>query len=69
MIPNRQKGKHTWDLNYRCHRCPNCGFIIEDRENYEYHAGKYLKHLQCTRCNHEFTDEITPNSLGSIFGR
>lgn len=50
-----QKGEHTWDLYLRYHRCPNCGFIIETRKDFENRFGKYIKELICTRCHHKFT--------------
>jgi len=50
-----QKGAHTWDLIFHYHRCPKCGFIMECRRDYEIRMGKYVKELQCERCQHLFT--------------
>jgi uncharacterized C2H2 Zn-finger protein len=50
-----QKGTHTWDLNLFYHRCPKCGYIIENRDGWSYRLGKYEKDLACTRCGHAFT--------------
>lgn len=50
-----QKSEHTWDkfLNYYC--CPQCRYIIENREDYKYRSGgKYKKKLNCPRCGHSF---------------
>jgi DNA-directed RNA polymerase subunit RPC12/RpoP len=67
MIPGRQRGVHTWDLKWDYLRCPQCGYITEDRHNYTYEKGLYTKDAVCQKCKHSFKKEIKPNSLGSFF--
>lgn len=65
----REKGTHTWDLYLTYHRCPNCGFIFESREDYVYRMGKYQKDLICPRCHHSYT--LTKGQrplIGPVFG-
>lgn len=50
-----QRGTHTWDLIVDYHRCPKCGWIIENRHIYEYRSGKYRVELECDRCHHQST--------------
>jgi hypothetical protein len=50
-----QQGEHTWDLVCEYHRCPQCGYIIESRESFQYRAGLYKKDLECPRCKKLFT--------------
>lgn len=50
-----QKGEHTWDLVIDYRRCPECGFIIESRDGFEYRLGKWEKEVDCTRCGNRFT--------------
>jgi uncharacterized C2H2 Zn-finger protein len=70
MIPKRQSGKHTWDLYIRYHKCPSCNYIIESREDYEYEMGKYIKHLECSRCKHEFTEvKEGSQTIGPLIGK
>ena len=49
-----QRGEHTWDLIITYHRCPKCGFILEDRHIYEYRNGGYYKDLECPRCHQKW---------------
>ena len=37
------------------HRCPECGYIMESRRDYDNRFGKYMKDLICRRCHHQFT--------------
>jgi len=65
----REKGTHTWDLYLTYHRCPKCGLIFENRENYIYRLGKYQKDLVCPRCANAYT--LTKNQrlrFGPFFG-
>lgn len=65
----RQKGSHTWDRHLNYHRCPECGQIIESREEYQYIMGTYEKQLACPRCQHEFRVKKNKQStFGPIFG-
>lgn len=64
-----QKGEHTWDLEIRYHRCPQCGFIIESREKGVLRNGNYEKELKCSRCLNSFVDiQATKPGFGPIFG-
>lgn len=64
-----QKGPHTWDLILHYHRCPQCGRIIESRDDYIYRLGKYVKELQCPFCQKQFTvTKPTKPHFGPIFG-
>ena len=49
-----QKGIHTWDLVLKYHECPQCGNIIESRQDYYLEGKKYVKQLVCPRCQNEF---------------
>ena len=49
-----QKGAHTWDLIIHYHRCPNCGYIVENMEDFRYILGDWIKDVKCERCHHEF---------------
>lgn len=50
-----RSGTHTWNLYTRYHACPECGFIIESRQDFEQRLTTYEKDLECPRCHHEFT--------------
>lgn len=64
-----QKGSHTWNRNLYYHRCPACGFIFENRDEFEYRLGKYQKDLECPRCNQTFTlTKVTKPMAGPFFG-
>lgn len=64
-----QRGNHTWDMVITYHLCPECGYINESRQKYEYLNGRYQKEAQCSRCHHAFT-AVQPGtpSLGPILG-
>lgn len=51
----QQHGTHTWDLVIDYYHCPNCGYILEDRQKFEYRLGLYQKDLNCPRCHRMFT--------------
>lgn len=63
------KGNHTWDLSLDYCCCPDCGYIFENREQYIYRMGQYVKELECPRCSHEFVlkKNIKPR-IGPFFG-
>lgn len=65
----KQRGSHTWDLTTHYHRCPSCGYVMENRSDYTYRLGKYIKELECVKCGYEFLLEknIKP-SIGPVFG-
>jgi uncharacterized C2H2 Zn-finger protein len=64
----RQHGDHTWDLSLHYYRCPECGFIIEDRQAYLYRMGRYEKEVVCPRCGHSFISKKPLSTIGPIFG-
>ncbi len=60
-----QKGTHTWDIVISYHRCPECGYIFENRDNWQAMKKISQKNLQCPRCKKEFIDKkpLRNNSL------
>lgn len=57
MIDSRQQhGTHTWDIIIYYERCPHCGYIHENREQYEYNPSSHLyeKEFICSRCRSIF---------------
>lgn len=50
----REKGTHTWDLFQHYFCCPSCSYIFEERKDYTYRLGSYIKELECPRCRHSF---------------
>ncbi|MEC7838870.1 MAG: hypothetical protein VX777_02385 [Chlamydiota bacterium] len=68
-INPKQEGHHTWNLTVHYHKCPECGYIIESREDYFYRLGKYIKNVECDRCKHAFTlqKRVKPK-VGPLFG-
>lgn len=64
-----QKGSHTWDLIVHYHRCPDCGYIIENRDDFQYEHGKYVKNVKCGRCHKEFiVQKERELSFGPLIG-
>jgi hypothetical protein len=64
-----QKGTHTWDIIIQYHRCPNCGGIIESREDFRYRSGKWSKDVKCDRCGHVFVlTKQRKRSFGPLIG-
>jgi rubredoxin len=64
-----QKGEHTWDLVIDYKRCPKCGFINEDRQEFQYQMGSWVKDVTCSRCEHTF--EVKNNrklTFGPLIG-
>ncbi|GAB4236676.1 MAG: hypothetical protein Tsb0021_16440 [Chlamydiales bacterium] len=65
----KHKGTHTWDIYLDYHRCPKCGYIIEDRQTFYYSMGQDLKDLMCPRCKKTFTIKKRGSPrIGPIFG-
>lgn len=65
----RKKGSHTWDLHVHYYKCPKCGVILENREDYQYRLGKYEKDLECPQCHHQFTVRKRARpTFGPLFG-
>ena len=58
----RKKGTHTIEIYLEYVRCPECGFVNEDRQGYEYCLGERQKEGVCGRCKHHFMvkDESKP---------
>jgi len=52
-----QKGQHTWDISVHYHRCPKCGFIIEDRQEFQLKDGKWVKDVTCEECGEDLQFE------------
>ena len=64
-----QAGEHTWDIIVHYHRCPECGYIIESRQEFTYRLGKYQKELACERCQHNFqVTKPSKPSFGPLIG-
>jgi uncharacterized C2H2 Zn-finger protein len=55
-MKSREKGTHTWDIFLRYHRCPQCGVIQENRQDYMDWFGKAVKQLECPSCGHRYTE-------------
>lgn len=53
--PRQMHGNHTWDLVLYYHRCPSCGFIMENRDKFEPRFHLLQKDLVCPRCQQAFT--------------
>lgn len=49
-----KKGTHTWDMHLWYHCCPECGYVFESRQGFEYILGKYQKEEECPRCYDRF---------------
>jgi DNA-directed RNA polymerase subunit RPC12/RpoP len=66
-----QKGEHTWDLFLHYYSCPQCGLIIENRENDQYkEGGVFQKKLTCPRCSHHFImKKIGKPTLAPLIGQ
>ena len=52
--PRQQHGNHTWDLNVHYYRCPQCGYILENRDKFELRFNQLLKDMACPRCQYAF---------------
>lgn len=64
-----QKGPHTWDIITQYHRCPECGYIMESRADFEYVLGRMEKELECPRCTHRFRiTKPRPSTFGPLLG-
>lgn len=64
-----QKGEHTWDLILQYHRCPQCNFIIESREDYLFTNKAWTKDVSCPRCGNHFTVTKTrKKTFGPLIG-
>lgn len=61
---------HTWPLYVAYHSCPQCGKIIESRDDFAEKDDCKSKNLQCPRCAHTYT-VIKPgrSTRGPLFGK
>lgn len=67
--PRQRYGNHTWDIVIEYCQCPYCGYIMEDRQKYEYRLGKYQKEVTCDRCKKTVTlTKKTRPTFGPIWG-
>lgn len=65
-----QKGEHTWDMVIDYKRCPKCGFINEDRQEFQYVMGTWLKEITCERCGNAFeVKDERKLTFGPLIGR
>lgn len=65
-----QKGEHTWDIVIDYHQCPSCGFINEDRKEYQENKGTLTKEIACCRCGKPFTiQKKLVKHFGPLFGQ
>jgi hypothetical protein len=60
---------HSFEIQVDYQRCPDCGFIIEDRKKYNYKMGKVQKKVHCDRCCKDFVIErgVKP-TFGPLLG-
>ena len=65
----KSHGNHTWNLYLHYYSCPQCGFIIESRQDYEERLTTFEKELTCPRCQHNFTLTKKPRpTFGPLTG-
>lgn len=65
----QRHGNHTWDIVLDYHLCPQCGYIIENRQKYTLSSGSYQRNLVCERCKHNFTvTKHKPKTFGPFLG-
>lgn len=64
-----QKGTHTWDMVVSYHKCPECGYIVENQDVWKVEKDHYEKPIVCPRCKHSFV-AIKPRKkgFGPFFG-
>ena len=68
--PRQRHGNHTWDLNVHYYRCPQCGYIVENRDKFEpLLFNSLLKDIVRNRCQYAFRVEkkIRP-AFGPLLG-
>ncbi len=66
-----QRGEHTWNLFLHYCSCPQCGFVMESRNDYEAGgAGVFQKNLSCHRCGCHFTiKKVSHAAMGPLIGK
>lgn len=68
-IPKQRHGNHTWDLILFYHRCPSCGYIIENREPFEQRLHSVEKEIVCPKCaGHFIVTKTKPPTFGPLLG-
>ena len=67
--PRQQHGNHTWDIIVNYYRCPQCGYILENREKFLKINHHLVKDLVCSRCQQGFTiTKKIQSSFGPLLG-
>jgi hypothetical protein len=67
--PKQRHGNHTWDLILHYYRCPQCGYIMENRDKFEHRSHQLEKELICSRCQHAFKARKRPQTtFGPLLG-
>jgi rubredoxin len=67
--PRQRHGNHTWDLVVHYYRCPQCGYIAENRDKFEARFNRLEKDLVCLRCQYAFTiAKKTHPAFGPLLG-
>jgi ssDNA-binding Zn-finger/Zn-ribbon topoisomerase 1 len=65
-----QQGEHTWDMVIDYKRCPKCGYINENRDEFQYRMGSWVKDITCGRCGNAFTvKDERKATFGPLIGR
>ena len=57
MALDDTKSTHTFQIFQEYLRCPSCGFIQEDRQDYEENFQGLFKYTICERCKKEYSKE------------
>lgn len=50
---------HTWEIYLHYYRCPNCGYVLEDRNSFEQRGKVFEKTLLCPRCETKWREETS----------
>lgn len=70
MEPKQMKqqiGDHTWKVQVAYHKCPECGYIVENRTDYQDHLGIKKKDIVCPKCHtHYFVYKKGSKALGPL---
>jgi uncharacterized C2H2 Zn-finger protein len=65
---NSKNRTWTWDIFHHYHKCPECGYILEDRSDFVNYQGIPQKNLHCSRCNFHFKVQKKPSkALGPLW--
>lgn len=67
--PKQRHGTHTWDLLLHYYQCPQCGYVMENRDKFEVRLHHLEKEVCCPRCQHLFTVKKEKQvSFGPLLG-